>query len=76
MTEIATAIGRRLDLPVTAIPAAQAPAHFGWLGGLVGRDIPASGVVTRKLLDRRPEHPTLLDDLAQGHYFGPGTAQT
>ncbi|MEU3614668.1 SDR family oxidoreductase [Streptomyces sp. NPDC006872] len=73
--EIATIIGRRLDLPVTAIPAAEAPAHFGWLGALVGRDIPASSAGTRKLLDWQPEHPTLLADLAEGHYFGQAGAQ-
>jgi hypothetical protein len=35
----------------------------------VGLDNPASSARTRELLDWQPEHPGLLDDLAQGHYF-------
>ncbi|MFI5473360.1 SDR family oxidoreductase [Streptomyces cacaoi] len=73
--DIAAAIGRHLDLPVTSIPAAGAGAHFGWLGGLVGRDIPASSAVTRKLLDWQPEQPALLADLDEGHYFEQGAAR-
>ncbi|MFI5874387.1 SDR family oxidoreductase [Streptomyces sp. NPDC051445] len=73
--DIAAAIGRHLDLPVTSIPAAEAGAHFGWLGDLVGRDIPASSAMTRKLLDWRPEHPGLIADLDEGHYFGKGDTQ-
>ncbi|TQJ56859.1 SDR family oxidoreductase [Streptomyces sp. NBC_00080] len=73
--DIAAAIGRHLDLPVVAVPAAEAGAHFGWLGGLVGRDIPASSALTRKLLDWQPEQSGLLADLDEGHYFGKGTAR-
>jgi nucleoside-diphosphate-sugar epimerase len=44
-------------------------AHFGWLGGLVPLDIPASSTMTQKLLAWRPQHPGLIADLDEGHYF-------
>ncbi|WP_329222517.1 SDR family oxidoreductase [Streptomyces sp. NBC_01485] len=73
--DLAAVIGRHLDLPVAAIPAAEADAHFGWLGILVGRDIPASSAQTRKLLGWQPEQPGLIADLEEGHYFGQVAAQ-
>jgi nucleoside-diphosphate-sugar epimerase len=65
---IAEAIGRLLDVPVTSIAAANAPAHFGWIGGFFGLDIPASSTRTRELLGWTPTGPTLLDDLNAGAY--------
>jgi nucleoside-diphosphate-sugar epimerase len=66
---IADEIGRGLGLPVVSVPADQAVEHFGWLGGFFGSDAPASNTLTRKLLEWTPEHPTLLEDLAAGHYY-------
>ena len=68
--EIATALGRFLDVPVESIPADQAKAHFDWLGMFFGADAPASNARTRALLGWAPTHPTLLDDIAAGHYPG------
>ncbi len=67
--EIAEAIGRHLDLPVTRIAPEEATAHFGFLGGLVGLDIPASSTATQELLGWRPIHASLMADLDEGHYF-------
>lgn len=67
--DIAAAIGRGLGVPATSISAAQAAERFAFLGALVGVDNPASSEVTRKLLGWEPEHPGLIADLAQGHYF-------
>lgn len=67
--EIAEAIGRQLNLPVTSIPAADADAHFGFLGPLVQLDNPTSSARTQELLGWRPAHPGLLADIAEGHYF-------
>ncbi|MEV4754795.1 SDR family oxidoreductase [Micromonospora sp. NPDC049559] len=71
---IAEVIGRHLDLPVAAVPAEDAAAHFTWLANLLALDAPASGTLTRELLDWRPAQPGLLDDLDKGHYFRPAVA--
>jgi nucleoside-diphosphate-sugar epimerase len=67
---IAEAIGRGLDLPVSSIPAEQADEHFGWIGRFFGADAPASSARTRELLGWQPTHPTLIEDLDAGRYFG------
>jgi hypothetical protein len=66
---IAEVIGRHLDIPVTATPAEDAEAQFGFLAGFIGLDSPASSTLTRELLDWQPTHPGLIDDLDKGHYF-------
>ena len=69
LREIAEVIGRHLDLPLTSIDPGDAAAHFGWLGGFIGVDSPASSTRTRDLLGWQPTHPGLLEDLEAGHYF-------
>jgi nucleoside-diphosphate-sugar epimerase len=66
--DIATVIGRQLDVPVGSIPLEEA-AHFRFLGGFVPIDNPTSSALTQKVLDWRPEGPWLIEDLEQGHYF-------
>ncbi len=66
---IAEVIGRHLDLPVVAIAPEDAAAHFGWLAGFLGADVPASSALTRELLGWQPTHAGLIDDLEEGHYF-------
>ncbi|MES2346963.1 MAG: SDR family oxidoreductase [Pseudomonadota bacterium] len=68
--EIAVVLGQFLNVPVTTIPADQAREHFDWLGMFFGLDAAASSAATRELLDWQPRHPTLLDDIAAGHYRG------
>lgn len=63
---IAEAIGNGLNLPVRS---AQ-PDHFGWLGAFFALDMAASSEQTRKALGWKPTEVGLLEDLAQGHYFG------
>ncbi|MEY9933201.1 nucleoside-diphosphate-sugar epimerase [Catenulispora sp. GP43] len=67
--EIAETIGKRLGVPTASIPADEAAAHFGFLGGLVGLDNPTSNEFTRKTLGWEPEHVGLIEDLEQDHYF-------
>lgn len=67
--DVAEIIGKHLNLPVRSIPTDEAAQHFGWLGGLLGGDYPASSTLTRQLLSWQPTHPHLLEDLDQGHYF-------
>lgn len=65
---IAEAIGQALKVPAASIPAEDAPAHFGWIGGFFGMDIPASSTRTRELLGWTPTGPTLVEDLEAGAY--------
>ena len=68
--EIAEAIARHLGIPAVSIPAEQAAAHFGPFGAIMTMGLPPlSGDATRELLDWKPEHPGLLVDLEEGHYF-------
>ncbi len=71
--DVAEAIGRGLDLPVTSITAEQAQAHFGFLAGFLALDMPASSALTRELLSWEPSGPGLVADLKQGHYFTAAT---
>ncbi|RKQ86114.1 nucleoside-diphosphate-sugar epimerase [Solirubrobacter pauli] len=57
--DIATVIGRRLDLPVQPVP----DEAFGPLGPIFATDQPASSDHTRTVLGWEPRHPSLLDDL-------------
>ncbi len=66
---VAEVIGRHLDLPVVAISADDAPAHFAWLAGFLAIDSPASSALTRELLGWQPTNPGLIDDLDEGSYF-------
>ena len=64
--EIAEAIGRRLNLPVASVPAAE---YEGMLVHLLSTDMPASSAITQELLGWKPTHPGLIQDIEQGHYF-------
>jgi len=68
--DIAGAIGSSLGLPVASVPAEEAQAHFGWLGMFFGADVPVSSDRTRLMLGWDPRQPTLLEDIAAGHYPG------
>lgn len=64
--EIAEAIGRKLELPSRSLAAEDFSPP---LSILLGVDMPASSTLTQQLLDWRPTHPGLIDDIDQGHYF-------
>jgi nucleoside-diphosphate-sugar epimerase len=61
--QIAETVGEALGLPVISMPAEQAPAHFGWLGAFVDKDMSASSALTRERLGWQPTGPGLLTDL-------------
>ncbi|WP_029352430.1 SDR family oxidoreductase [Bosea sp. 117] len=67
--EIASVIGRRLNLPVIGVPAQEAAGHFGWFASFAAMDVPASSARTRALLGWAPEQPGLLADLDRPSYF-------
>ena len=68
LKDIATAIGRGLNVPVTSISQEQAQEHFGFFGFFVGRDCPVSSARTREQLGWTPTGPTLLTDLENMRY--------
>jgi len=57
--DIAAVIGRRLGLPVEAVPAET----YGPLGPIFSTDQPSSSAYTRQALGWEPKHPSLLEDL-------------
>ena len=64
--EIAETIARHLNLPAKSLPAQDfAPPLFP----LLSLDMPASSTITQELMDWKPTHPGLIQDLDQGHYF-------
>ncbi|HEX3373305.1 MAG TPA: SDR family oxidoreductase [Edaphobacter sp.] len=67
--EIAEVIGRRLNVPVVAKSPEEAGDHFGFLGGLLSIDIPASGLLTQQRLGWRPTQAGLIADLDDARYF-------
>jgi nucleoside-diphosphate-sugar epimerase len=68
LKDIATAIGRGLNVPIISIAQEQAQEHFGFLGFFAGRDAPASSAKTRAELGWNPTGPSLLTDLANMNY--------
>jgi nucleoside-diphosphate-sugar epimerase len=67
--QIAETIGSMLDVPVRSITAEDAGEYFGFLTPFAALDGPVSSAVTRSLLGWEPEHPGLIEDMRQGHYF-------
>jgi nucleoside-diphosphate-sugar epimerase len=57
--DIAAVIGRRLGLPVEAVPEET----YGPLGQIFALDQPSSSAQTRQALNWEPSHPSLLEDL-------------
>ncbi len=57
--DLATVIGRRLGMPVQAVPQ----ENFGPFGSIFAMDQPASSAHTRTALGWQPTHPGLLADL-------------
>ena len=68
LKDIATAIGRGLNVPVISIAQEQAQEHFGFLGFFAGRDPLTSSAQTRAKLGWNPTGPSLLTDLGNMRY--------
>ncbi|MBC3948817.1 SDR family oxidoreductase [Pseudomonas folii] len=60
---IAEMIAHKWGLPLVAMDAESAAAHFGWLTPFVSKDMSASSTLTREALQWNPQGPTLLTDL-------------
>ncbi len=62
--DVAEAIGKRLDVPVTSIPEEDSASHFGWLDRIARMDVPASSVLTRQNLNWQPlQKAGLIQDI-------------
>jgi hypothetical protein len=68
LKDIATAVGRGLNVPVISIAREQAQEHFGFFGFFAGRDALASSAITRQKLGWNPTGPSLLTDLENMRY--------
>jgi nucleoside-diphosphate-sugar epimerase len=66
---VAEVIGRKLGVPVESVTPERAMDHFGFLGAMVGFDIPASSAITRELTGWQPTHPGLIEDLEADFYY-------
>jgi len=66
--EIAEVIGKHLNLPVVSLSPEEAGAHFGWLAGFFGSDVPASAQLTEERTGWKPTHLGLLADIAQNYF--------
>jgi nucleoside-diphosphate-sugar epimerase len=67
--EIATEIGRQLQLPVVSKSQKEAEAHFTWFTRFAEMEAAASAQKTRELLDWKPVQPGLLVDMKHAGYF-------
>ena len=67
--DIATVIGRQLNIPVVSLSKEEAAEHFGWFSHFAAVDSPASSKQTQERLGWNPVNLTLLADMEQGSYF-------
>ena len=60
---------------MTPISREEAEDHFTWMAPFALLDSPASQRLTQQRFGSTPEHPGLIADLDEGHYFAtsPGT---
>jgi nucleoside-diphosphate-sugar epimerase len=72
--EIAEALATRLGVPAKSAPAEQIAAEIPFVGAFLAADAPATSTITRELLGWEPTGPTLLEDIAAGHYDQPEIA--
>lgn len=72
--EIAEALAARLGLAAKSAPAEQIAEEIPFVGPFMAADSPATSDITRELLGWQPTGPTLLEDIAAGHYDQPEDA--
>ena len=68
MKAVAETIAEVLKIPAKSLTPEEAMAQYGWMGGIIGWDLPASSEYTRKTLGWTPKGPSLLEDLRQGKF--------
>ncbi|KAM0807104.1 putative NAD-dependent epimerase/dehydratase domain-containing protein [Seiridium cardinale] len=63
LKDIATDVGKQLDIPVVSIPPEKAEDHFGWFKFGAVADNTASSTKTKKRLGWTPTGPTVIEDV-------------
>lgn len=73
---IAHLVGRKLQIPTVSVAPEEAGAHFQnpFFALAFAADAPVSSTHTRRLLDWKPVHATLLEDMETSDYFSPQAA--
>jgi nucleoside-diphosphate-sugar epimerase len=66
--QIAEALAARLGIHAESAPADKLASDLPFVGRILAMDILASSQITRDLLGWAPTGPTLLEDIAAGHY--------
>ena len=67
--DIASVIGRRLNVPVVSMSGDEAARHFGWFAHFAALNNPTSSERTREVLGWHPTQPGLIADLDHERYF-------
>jgi nucleoside-diphosphate-sugar epimerase len=67
---IAELVAKRLGVPLVSLSPDQAADHFGAFAMFASMDRRASSTQSQERLGWRPRHPSLLEDLDRGTYFG------
>jgi nucleoside-diphosphate-sugar epimerase len=67
--DIASVIGRRLNVPVVSASGDEATRHFGWFAHFAALNNPTSSERTRESLGWQPTQPGLIADLDHERYF-------
>lgn len=66
--QIAEALAARLNVATGSVSAEVLAKELPFIGSFLAADIPATSDITRQLLGWKPTGPTLLEDIAAGHY--------
>ncbi len=69
MHDIATVIGKHLNVPVVSVDQEDTMAHFSWMANFIALDSPASSRLTRDQMKWEPKQLGLIADLEQEHYY-------
>ncbi|MBI1183902.1 NAD-dependent epimerase/dehydratase family protein [bacterium] len=65
---IAEVIGKKLNLPVASLSGDEVAKHFEWMSRFIALDSPATNLKTQELLNWKPTHIGLLEDMEQNYF--------
>jgi nucleoside-diphosphate-sugar epimerase len=68
LRELAELIGEKLNLPVVSLSEEEAVKHFDWMSRFIAHNSPATSLKTQDVLDWKPEHIGLLEDMSQNYF--------
>lgn len=67
--QIATLIGKKLNLPVRSVSQAEAAGYFDWMTHFVAMDNPTSSQWTQQVSGWTPQGCGLLEEMREADYF-------